>query len=117
MSTIPSTNSSSNATTSTSQSSNNALSSNPALQQAAQSIISGSTGNTGLDVNTLVSALVSSKTAAQAVLLSTSIANDTLKNQAYASLQSALSTLQTSLASLADGSLAQTSPRPPPATA
>ncbi|KVM64331.1 flagellar hook protein FliD [Burkholderia gladioli] len=108
MSTIPSTNSSSNATTSTSQSSNNALNSNPALQQAAQSIISGSTGNTGLDVNTLVSALVSSKTAAQAVLLSTSIANDTLKNQAYASLQSALSTLQTSLASLADGSLAQT---------
>ncbi|MDN7752367.1 flagellar filament capping protein FliD [Burkholderia gladioli] len=108
MSTIPSTNSSSNATTTTSQSSNNALNSNPALQQAAQSIISGSTGNTGLDVNTLVSALVSSKTAAQAVLLSTSIANDNLKNQAYASLQSALSTLQTSLASLADGSLAQT---------
>ena len=49
MSTIPSTNSSSNATTTTSQSSNNALSSNPALQQAAQSIISGSTGNTGLE--------------------------------------------------------------------
>ncbi|NIF73386.1 MULTISPECIES: flagellar filament capping protein FliD [unclassified Burkholderia] len=109
MSTIPSTsNSSSNATTSTSQSSNNALNSNQALQEAAQSIISGSTGNTGLDVNTLVSALVNSKVAAQGVLLSTSIANDNLKNQAYASLQSALSTLQTSLASLADGSLAQT---------
>lgn len=109
MSTIPSTsNSSSNPTTSTSQSSNNALNSNQALQEAAQSIISGSTGNTGLDVNTLVSALVSSKVAAQGILLSPSIANDNLKNQAYTSLQSALSTLQTSLASLADGSLAQT---------
>ncbi|WP_186035878.1 flagellar filament capping protein FliD [Burkholderia gladioli] len=104
MSTISSNSSTSN----TSQSSNNALNSNPALQEAAQSIISGTTGNTGLDVNTLVSALVSSKTAAQGVLLSTSIANDNLKAQAYNSLQTALTNLQTALATLSDGSLSQT---------
>ncbi|WP_246796431.1 flagellar filament capping protein FliD [Burkholderia perseverans] len=91
-----------------SQTSNNQLSSSTALQEAAQSIISGSTGNTGMDVNTLVTALVNSKTAAQATLLSTAIAQDQLKSQAYTALQTALSTLQTSLATLSDGSLAQT---------
>ncbi|MGG2042635.1 flagellar filament capping protein FliD [Burkholderia gladioli] len=110
MSTISSSSSSNASATNNgnSQSNNNALSNNSALQEAAQSIISGTTGNTGLDVNTLVSALVSSKTAAQGVLLSTSIANDNLKAQAYTSLQTALANLQTSLATLSDGSLSQT---------
>lgn len=34
---------------------------NSALQQAAQSIISGSTGNSSMDVNSLVTALVNAK--------------------------------------------------------
>ncbi|MGS1034578.1 flagellar filament capping protein FliD [Burkholderia glumae] len=93
---------------STSQASNNQLSSNAALQEAAQSIISGSTGNTGLNVTTLVTALVNSKTAAQASLLSTAIAQNQNKSQAYTALQTALTTLQSSLTTLSDGSFAQT---------
>ncbi|ALK28978.1 flagellar filament capping protein FliD [Burkholderia plantarii] len=91
-----------------SQTSNNQLSSSTALQEAAQSIISGSTGNTGMDVNTLVTALVNSKTAAQASLLSTAIALNQNKSQAYTALQTALTTLQSSLATLSDGTFAQT---------
>ncbi|MEK6423587.1 MAG: flagellar filament capping protein FliD [Burkholderia gladioli] len=88
--------------------SNNAIASNAALQKAAQSIISGSTGNSTIDVNTLVTALVNSKTAGQNAILSTAVANDNNRAAAYTSLQTALGTLQGALASLSDGSFAQT---------
>ncbi|MEK6422645.1 MAG: flagellar filament capping protein FliD [Burkholderia gladioli] len=87
---------------------NNAISSSTALQQAAQSIISGSTGNSSIDVNTLVTALVNSKTAGQTAILSTAVAVDNNKAAAYTSLQTALQTLQTSMASLTDGTFAST---------
>ncbi|MBN3727009.1 flagellar filament capping protein FliD [Burkholderia sp. Ac-20379] len=87
---------------------NNAISGNSALQQAAQSIISGSTGNSSIDVNTLVTALVNSKTAGQNAILSTAVANDNNRAAAYTSLQTALRNLQGALSSLSDGSFAQT---------
>ncbi|KAF1050760.1 MAG: B-type flagellar hook-associated protein 2 [Burkholderia gladioli] len=88
--------------------SNNAIASNSALQKAAQSIISGSTGNSTIDVNTLVTALVNAKTAGQNAILSTAVANDNNRAAAYTSLQTALGNLQGALSSLSDGSFAQT---------
>jgi len=93
---------------STSSTSNNAISSSSALQQAAQSIINGTTGNANLDVNSLVTALVNSKTAGQTAILSTAVLTDNNKAAAYTSLQTALQNLQSSLSTLTDGSFAQT---------
>ncbi|AOK45603.1 flagellar hook protein FliD [Burkholderia sp. MSMB617WGS] len=80
---------------------------NAALQQAAQSIISGSTGNSSMDVSSLVTALVNSKTAGQTALLSTSVANDQAQLTALGTLKSALTALQTGLGSLANGTVTQ----------
>ncbi|MFM0338771.1 flagellar filament capping protein FliD [Paraburkholderia fungorum] len=74
-----------------------------ALQQAAQSIISGSTGNSSLDVSSLVSALVSSKTAGQLSTLTAQTNADNLKISAIGTLKAALSALQTSLTNLSNG--------------
>ncbi|WP_414447246.1 flagellar filament capping protein FliD [Burkholderia sp. 22PA0099] len=87
---------------------NNAISSNSALQKAAQSIISGATGNSTIDVNTLVTALVNSKTAGQNAILSTAMARDNNRAAAYTSLQTALTNLQGAVAALSDGSFGQT---------
>ncbi|CAG4910209.1 flagellar filament capping protein FliD [Paraburkholderia gardini] len=73
------------------------------LAQAAQSIISGSTKST-LDVNSLVSALVTAKTAGQNATIVNKQSLDNTEVSAIGSLKSALSSLQTTLSGLADGS-------------
>ncbi|SEB03498.1 flagellar filament capping protein FliD [Paraburkholderia sartisoli] len=73
------------------------------LAQAAQSIISGSTKST-LDVNTLVSALVTAKTAGQNATIVNKQSLDNTQLSAIGSIKSALSSLQTALSGLADGS-------------
>ncbi|CAJ8283512.1 flagellar hook-associated protein 2 [Burkholderia pseudomallei] len=78
-----------------------------ALQQAAQSIISGSTGNSSMDVNSLVTALVNAKTAGQSAALSTSIATDQTTLSALGTLKAALTALQAGIGSLSDGTLTQ----------
>ncbi|MBF4061139.1 flagellar filament capping protein FliD [Burkholderia pseudomallei] len=80
---------------------------NSALQQAAQSIISGSTGNSSIDVNSLVTALVNAKTAGQSAALSTSIATDQTTLSALGTLKAALTALQAGIGSLSDGTLTQ----------
>ncbi|CAD6548056.1 flagellar filament capping protein FliD [Paraburkholderia sabiae] len=72
------------------------------LQQAAQSIISGSTKST-LDVNSLVSAMVTARTAAQAAALTTRQNADNAELSAIGKIKSALAALQTALAGLSDG--------------
>lgn len=74
------------------------------LQQAAQSILSGATKST-LDVNSLVSALVTAKTAAQAQTIATQQSSDNTTLSAIGQMKSALTALQTSLSGLSDGSL------------
>lgn len=53
------------------------------VRQAAQSIISGATGNLSMDVSTLVAALVNAKTAGQAAALKTKQTNDNTTLSAY----------------------------------
>ncbi|RKP45611.1 flagellar filament capping protein FliD [Trinickia fusca] len=91
MSTIPSTTS---GTTDT----------NSILQQAAQSILSGVT-NSQLDVNSLVSALVTAKIAGQQQTISNAIQSDNTTLSALGTMQSQLSALQNSLSGLSDGSI------------
>ncbi|MBN3765092.1 flagellar filament capping protein FliD [Burkholderia sp. Ac-20365] len=86
-------------TTSTSTSSTDVSS---LLQQAAQSIISGSTKST-LDVDSLVSALVTAKTAGQSSAITTKQTSDNAELSAIGKLKSALSSLQTALSGLSDG--------------
>jgi flagellar hook-associated protein 2 len=78
---------------------------NSALQEAGQSLISGSTGNSSLDVNSLVSTLVNAKVAGQAAALSTETTNDNTQISAIGTLSAALSELQVGLAPLFNGSL------------
>ncbi|WP_324657561.1 flagellar filament capping protein FliD [Burkholderia thailandensis] len=78
-----------------------------ALQQAAQSIISGATGNSSMDVNSLVTALVNAKTAGQSAALSTSVATDQTTLSALGTLKAALTALQAGIGSLGDGTLTQ----------
>ncbi|KVN23583.1 flagellar hook protein FliD [Burkholderia pyrrocinia] len=73
------------------------------LAQAGQSLIAGSTNST-LDVNSLVSTLVQSKTAGQAAILNGKLAADNTQLTAIGQLKSALSTLQTALTGLSNGS-------------
>ncbi|TAL96086.1 MAG: flagellar hook protein FliD [Paraburkholderia sp.] len=73
------------------------------LAQAAQSIISGSTKST-LDVSTLVSALVTAKTAGQNATIVNKQSLDNTQVSAIGSIKSALSSLQTALSGLANGS-------------
>lgn len=72
------------------------------LQQAAQSIISGST-KSSLDVNSLVSALVTAKTAAQSAQITNQSNSDNAELSAIGKIKSALSSLQTALSGLSDG--------------
>ncbi|CAM2162134.1 flagellar filament capping protein FliD [Burkholderia cepacia] len=81
---------------------------NSALQQAAQSIISGSTGNSTMDVNSLVTALVNAKTAGQTSALTAKQTTDNTQISAFGTLSSALSALQASLTTLSNGSLQST---------
>ena len=72
------------------------------LQQAAQSIISGST-KSSLDVNSLVSALVTAKTAAQSTAITKKQTSDNAELSAIGKIKSTLSSLQTTLVGLSDG--------------
>ncbi|HKU01139.1 MAG TPA: flagellar filament capping protein FliD [Paraburkholderia sp.] len=76
---------------------------NTALQEAAQSIISGATGNSSMDVNSLVTALVNSKIAGQAATLAAQQTLDNTQISAYGTLSAALSALQAGLTSLSNG--------------
>ncbi|MCX4158961.1 MULTISPECIES: flagellar filament capping protein FliD [Paraburkholderia] len=78
------------------------------VQQAAQSIISGSTGNATMDVATLVSALVNAKTAGQTAALKAKQTSDTTTLSAYGALSSALNALQAAIKNLSDGTTLST---------
>jgi flagellar hook-associated protein 2 len=73
-----------------------------AVQQAAQSIISGSTNST-MDVNSLVSAIVNAKVAGQTDVLNNKKTADNTQLTAIGTLKSILSLLQSSIANLANG--------------
>ncbi|KND58802.1 Flagellar hook-associated protein FliD [Candidatus Paraburkholderia schumanniana] len=75
---------------------------NSAVQQAAQSIISGSTNST-MDVNSLVSALVNAKVVGQTDTLNNKKTADNTQLTAVGSLKSVLSLLQSSLTNLSNG--------------
>ncbi len=80
-----------------------AAAANQALQAAGQSLIAGSTGNSTLDVQTLVQALVAAKTAGPAAMLNSQAQSDTNEITALASLSGALSGLQTALGPFLSG--------------
>ncbi|WP_133649644.1 flagellar filament capping protein FliD [Paraburkholderia flava] len=73
-----------------------------ALAQAAQSIISGATKST-LDVNQLVSTLVTAKTAAQNAAITNKQGVDNTELTAVGQLKSVLSALETAVSGLSDG--------------
>ncbi|MFM0327798.1 flagellar filament capping protein FliD [Caballeronia glebae] len=73
-----------------------------AVQQAAQSIISGSTNST-MDVNSLVSAIVNAKVAGQTDALNNKKTTDNTQLTAVGTLKSVLSLLQSSVTNLANG--------------
>ncbi|MCX4162459.1 MULTISPECIES: flagellar filament capping protein FliD [Paraburkholderia] len=73
------------------------------LAQAAQSIISGST-NSSLDVDNLVKALVTAKTAGRNAQITNKQTLDNTQLSAIGKLKAALSALQTAVSGLADGS-------------
>ena len=75
---------------------------NSALQQAAQSIISGSTGST-MDVNALVTALVNAKVAGQTAAITSKTTADNTQVTALGTLKSMMSLLQSSLTALSNG--------------
>ncbi|KAB1588766.1 flagellar filament capping protein FliD [Burkholderia cepacia] len=81
---------------------------NSLLQQAAQSIINGSTGNPSMDVGTLVKTLVNAKTAGRAAALAASQTTGTTQISAFGALSSALGALEAGLASLTNGGLQST---------
>ncbi|WP_013589968.1 flagellar filament capping protein FliD [Paraburkholderia phenoliruptrix] len=81
---------------------------NAALQQAMQSVISGATGNSSLDVNSLVTALVNSKTAGQVAALAAKQSGDNTQISAFGTLSAALGALETGLTSLSNGGLEST---------
>jgi len=80
---------------------------NSVMQQAVQSIISGSTGNTS-DINALVKVLVNAKTAGRAAALTSTQATSTTQISAFGALSSALGALEAGLASLKNGALQST---------
>jgi flagellar hook-associated protein 2 len=75
---------------------------NSAVQQAAQSIISGSTKST-MDVNSLVTAIVNAKVAGQTQALANKQTTDNTQLTAVGTLKSVLSLLQSAASSLSDG--------------
>lgn len=87
-------------TSTTASSTQSAISST--LASAAQSIISGST-KSSLDVSTLVSSLVTAKTTGQTTAIANKTASDNTMLSAVSQIKSALSSLQTSLSGLSDG--------------
>ena len=78
------------------------MSTSSVLQQAAQSILSGVT-NSQLDVNTLVSALVTGATAAQSQTIAVAVNSDQTQLSALGTMQSSMSNLLSSLSGLSDG--------------
>ena len=80
------------------------MSTSSVLQQAAQSILSGVT-NSQLDVNSLVSALVTGATAAQSQTIAVAMNSDNTQLSALGSMQSSMSNLLSSLSGLSDGSI------------
>ncbi|WP_176040611.1 flagellar filament capping protein FliD [Burkholderia stabilis] len=87
---------------------NSGSNANSLLQQAAQSIISGSTGNPSMDVGTLVKTLVNAKTAGRAAALAASQTTGSTRISAFGALSSALGALEAGLASLSNGGLQST---------
>ncbi|AOJ71750.1 MULTISPECIES: flagellar filament capping protein FliD [Burkholderia] len=77
------------------------------LQDAAQSLINGTTGKSALDVNGLVSVLVNAKTAGQAAEIKNQVTWNNTQISALGALKLALSNLQTGVEPLSDGTLAQ----------
>jgi flagellar hook-associated protein 2 len=86
----------------TSSSTGSTVDPNSAVQQAAQSIISGSTGSKA-DVNALVSAIVNAKVAPQTDAINNKTTADNTQLTALGQLKSVMSLLQSSLTSLSDG--------------
>lgn len=80
------------------------MSTSSVLQQAAQSILSGVT-NSQLDVNTLVSALVTGATAAQSQTIAVAVNSDQTQLSALGTMQSSMSNLLSSLSGLSDGTV------------
>jgi flagellar hook-associated protein 2 len=76
---------------------------NAAQAAAAQSIISGSTGNSSLDVSSLVSAFVNAKVAGPAGTITAQAASDNAKLSAIGVLTAALSAFEAGITSLTDG--------------
>ncbi|MEK7967174.1 flagellar cap protein FliD N-terminal domain-containing protein, partial [Burkholderia contaminans] len=87
---------------------NSSANTNSLLQQAAQSIINGSTGNASMDVGLLVTTLVNAKTAGRAAALAASQQTGTTQISAFGALSSALGALEAGLATLANGGLQST---------
>ncbi|WP_321793149.1 flagellar filament capping protein FliD [Burkholderia pyrrocinia] len=87
---------------------NSGANANSLMQQAAQSIINGSTGNPSMDVGTLVKTLVNAKTAGRAATLAASQANGSTRISAFGALSSALGALEAGLTSLTNGGLQST---------
>ncbi|HEM7880311.1 TPA: flagellar filament capping protein FliD [Burkholderia contaminans] len=87
---------------------NSSANTNSLLQQAAQSIINGSTGNSSMDVGLLVTTLVNAKTAGRAAALAASQQTGTTQISAFGALSSALGALEAGLATLANGGLQST---------
>ena len=92
----------------TNMSVNSSANANSLLQQAAQSIINGSTGNGSMDVGLLVTTLVNAKTAGRAAALAASQQTGTTQISAFGALSSALGALETGLTTLANGALQST---------
>ncbi|WP_323120279.1 flagellar filament capping protein FliD [Burkholderia alba] len=80
---------------------------NTALQDAAQSIINGTTGKSSMDVNALVAALVGGKTAGLTVALSESAKKNNDQAAALGRVRTDLTALQNGLESLSNGTLLQ----------
>ncbi|KML54779.1 flagellar hook protein FliD [Burkholderia cepacia] len=87
---------------------NSSANANSLMQQAAQSIISGSTGNPSVDVGALVKSLVNAKTAGHAASLAASQTSSNTRISAFGALSSALGALQAGLTSLTNGGLQST---------
>ncbi|MPV55182.1 flagellar hook protein FliD [Burkholderia sp. HI2761] len=87
---------------------NSGANANSLMQQAAQSIINGSTGNPAMDVGSLVKTLVNAKTAGRAAMLAASQATGSTRISAFGALSSALGALEAGLTSLKNGALQST---------
>ena len=78
------------------------------LLQAGQSLVSGATGNSSIDAQTLVTAIVNAKVAGQQASLQIEAANDNAQISAVGQLSAALAALQGALAPLQSGTLMST---------